>query len=120
MLPIAEAAALVGRTRPALLKAIQKGTLSATRDAHGRWLIDPAELTRVYPLAETENSKQELEVTLRNAEIVARLQGELEATKAHLVTALASAEDWKRQAQTLALTAPKVQAGLWARLFGRP
>ena len=41
MLPIAEAAAMVGRTRPAILKAIQKGKLTATRDAHGRWLIDP-------------------------------------------------------------------------------
>lgn len=120
MLPISEAAALVGRTRPAILKAIQKGKLTATRDAHGRWLIDPAELTRVYPLSENGNSKREAELTVANAEAIARLQGELEATKAHLATALATAEDWKRQAQSLALAAPKPQPGFWARLLGRP
>lgn len=120
MLPISEAAALVGRTRPAILKAIQKGKLSATRDAHGRWLIDAAELTRVYPLAETGNTNREAELTLANAEAIARLQGELEATKAHLATALATADDWKRQAQTLALAGPQKSAGFWARLLGRP
>ena len=106
-------------TRPALLKAIQKGKISATRDAHGRWLIDPAELTRVYRVAETGNSKREPAGTDGNTEVIARLQGELEATKAHLATALASADDWKRQAQTLALAAPKSPAGFWARLLGR-
>jgi len=46
------------------------------------------------------------------------LQGELEATKAHLATALATADDWKRQAQTLALAGPKKPTGFWARLMG--
>lgn len=119
MLPISEAAALVGRTRPAILKAIQKGKLTATRDAHGRWMIDPAELTRVYPLTETANINREPELTLANAEMIGRLQGELEATKAHLATALATAEDWKRQAQSLALTGPKKPVGFWDRLMGR-
>ena len=119
MLPISQAAELVGRTRPALLKAIQKGKLTATRDAHGRWLIDPAELTRVYRVLETANSNRELKLTDENTEVIARLQGELDATKAHLATALASADDWKKQAQTLALTAPKLQSGFWMRLFGK-
>ncbi len=118
MLPISEAAELVGRTRPAILKAIQKGKLSATRDAHGRWLVDPAELTRVYRLIETANSNAAEKLTVENAERIARLQGELDATKAHLATALATAEDWKKQAQTLALAAPKTQGGFWLRLLG--
>ena len=119
MLPIAEAAAMVGRTRPAILKAIQKGKLTATRDAHGRWLIDPAELTRVYRAIVTANSNVELESTHANAEVIARLQGELDATKAHLATALTSADDWKKQAQMLALVGPKKPTSFWDRLIGR-
>ena len=119
MLPISEAAALVGRTRPAILKAIQKGKLTATRDAHGRWLLDPAELTRVYPVAETANTNRDAELTRANTEAIARLQGELEATKAHLATALASAEDWKKQAQTLAIAGPRKPVGFWDRFMGR-
>jgi excisionase family DNA binding protein len=118
MLPISEAAELVGRTRPAILKAIKKGKITATRDAYGRWMIDPAELTRVYRPVETANSNREAEGTHGNTEVIARLQAELEATKAHLVTALATAEDWKKQAQTLALAAPRKPAGFWSRLFG--
>lgn len=45
-----EAARAVGRGKPAILKAIKAGRLSAEKDAHGQWRIDPAELHRVYPL----------------------------------------------------------------------
>lgn len=44
-----EAAEAVGMGKPAILKAIQKGTISATKNEHGQWLIEPAELHRVYP-----------------------------------------------------------------------
>ena len=48
MLTLAEAAKETGLTKPAILKAIQKGRVSATKDDKGQWLIDPAELFRVY------------------------------------------------------------------------
>ena len=45
-----EAAKAVGRDRSTLVRAIRTGRLSATRDAAtGAWLIEPAELHRVYP-----------------------------------------------------------------------
>jgi len=44
-----DAAEAVGMGKPAILKAIQKGKISATKDEHGQWRIDPAELHRVYP-----------------------------------------------------------------------
>src|SRR5215218_1016511 len=43
-----EAAQLTGKDRSTILRAIEGGRLSATRDDQGHYLIDPAELERVY------------------------------------------------------------------------
>jgi len=48
MLTLTEAAKEVGLSRPAIFNAIKGGRLSATKDAQGRFIIDPAELFRVY------------------------------------------------------------------------
>lgn len=49
MYSLKQAAEAVGRGKPAILRAIQKGIISGTRSAKNEWLIDPAELHRVYP-----------------------------------------------------------------------
>lgn len=47
---LVEAGAAVGKSKSTVLRAIRRGDLSAARDeATGNWLIDPAELHRVYP-----------------------------------------------------------------------
>jgi hypothetical protein len=46
---LAEAAAVCGVNKSTLLRAIKSGKVSATRDAHEQWQIEPAELHRVYP-----------------------------------------------------------------------
>ena len=38
-----------GKSKTAIQKSIAAGRLSATKDAIGRWQIDPSELERVYP-----------------------------------------------------------------------
>ena len=43
-----QAAESVGKSKAAILRAIQSGKISAKRGNHGQWLIDPAELHRVY------------------------------------------------------------------------
>ena len=48
MLTLSQAAIEVGRTRSTLFKAIKAGKVSASKDAQGQWLIDAAELHRVY------------------------------------------------------------------------
>jgi len=54
-----EAAKAVGRDRSTLVRAIRTGRLSATRDvATGAWLIEPAELHRVYPPELTEGDAE--------------------------------------------------------------
>jgi hypothetical protein len=37
------------KSKSTILRAIQKGRLSAARTENGGWLIDPSELARVYP-----------------------------------------------------------------------
>lgn len=49
-----EAADAVGKGKPAILKAIQSGKISAKKDEHGEWRIEPAELHRVYPAIPNE------------------------------------------------------------------
>ena len=49
MYTIATAAAAVGRNKSAILRAINAGKISITKDENGEWQIDPAELHRIYP-----------------------------------------------------------------------
>ena len=44
-----EAAEATGKSKPTVLRAIQQGKVSAEKDVHGEWQIEPAELHRVYP-----------------------------------------------------------------------
>jgi hypothetical protein len=52
---LSEAAKWAGKTRPAIFKAIKAGRISARKNDDGEWLIDPAELARVYQPPEPVN-----------------------------------------------------------------
>ena len=49
MYSLKQAAEAVGRGKPAILKAIKSGRISAQKDVFGQWQIEPVELHRVYP-----------------------------------------------------------------------
>jgi hypothetical protein len=53
---LTEAATWAGKTRSTVFKAIKGGRLSARRTDDGQWMIDPAELARVYPPAGAGNT----------------------------------------------------------------
>jgi hypothetical protein len=57
-LSLLEASHRVGKSKPTILRAIQAGKISATRDEPtGEWRIEPAELFRVYaPVPEGTNA----------------------------------------------------------------
>jgi chromosome segregation ATPase len=61
----------VGKGKPAILKAIQSGKISAVKDVHGEWKIEPAELHRVYPPISKEPTSEpgskEPQATIGNA-----------------------------------------------------
>jgi hypothetical protein len=46
---LAAAAAACGVNKTTILRAIKSGKISATRDEHNEWHVEPAELHRVYP-----------------------------------------------------------------------
>lgn len=51
LLPLSECSRLTGTSRSGLLKAIKRGSLSASRDeSSNQWLVDAAELSRVYKM----------------------------------------------------------------------
>jgi hypothetical protein len=47
-LSIKQASQETGKDRTTLLRAIQKGTITAKKDKHNSWTIEPSELFRVY------------------------------------------------------------------------
>jgi regulator of replication initiation timing len=58
MYSLKEAAEACGRGKPAILKAIQKGRISANKNQLGEWEIDPSELHRVYQPVDKVSTQQ--------------------------------------------------------------
>jgi excisionase family DNA binding protein len=52
---LSQAAEACRVNRTTILRAIKQGKISATRDAHDHWQVDPAELHRVYPPADARS-----------------------------------------------------------------
>lgn len=81
MLSLADAAKQVGRDKTTLLRAIQKGKISASKTPQDEWQVDPAELFRVYTPAATASVQDAADATIRTpdaASEIIRLQRELE------------------------------------------
>ena len=49
MYTTATAAAVIGRNKTVILRAIKSGKISIAKDENGEWQIDPTELHRIYP-----------------------------------------------------------------------
>lgn len=147
MYTLKEAAEAVGMTKPAIFKAIKRGTISAAKDDRGQWLIDPSELHRVYkPVNQEDNRsmsslREETGVDAQSLRgEVERLQeerererGQLQETIADLRRRLDQSETERREIQgkfTALLTyqpkpepsstsEPQGKGRLWEKLFGK-
>jgi hypothetical protein len=112
---LGQASKATGKDRATISRAIRKGRLSAGKDEHGQWEIDPAELHRVYPATETGNSPQQVDATdnapirntdllIENRELVAKLEAvlEREQLKDGIIDELRTDRDhWRQQATAL-------------------
>ncbi len=125
-LSLRQAAHQAGTSKSTILRAIQGGRLSASRTDDGGYLIDPAELFRVYPpkshsgapdqstdqsagQGATGLSDAATELRIRNAQLEAgfnALKAILEAEKKHLEEIREDRDRWAAQAERLALPAP--------------
>lgn len=55
---LSQAAEACGINRTTVLRSIKAGKISASRDAHQQWQIEPSELHRVYPPADARTGNE--------------------------------------------------------------
>src|SRR3954469_10224719 len=73
---LAQAIAATGRSRSTLIRAIRQGTITATRDKSGTYLVEPSELHRVFPAADHGMPDDLPNGVPRHAELAARFEAE--------------------------------------------
>jgi hypothetical protein len=133
MLTLAEAAQETGLTKPAIFKSIKNGKISASKDARGQWMIDPAELFRVYAPASKKETAEPHTAHLSLLLKLKELEAKLDVTDQRLRDKDREIDDlkvqrdhWRTQAEhiTRLLTdgrahEQKKKSGLWAWLLGK-
>lgn len=104
------AAKACGLNKSTVLRAIKAGKVSAVRDPHGQWAIDPAELHRVYPPVADDGAEQPRKPLY--APPATPDAGALERAVAELREQLADMRtqrnDWQAQAQAWQTQAQRV------------
>jgi len=75
---LGQAAKAAGKAKASIAQAIADNRLSATKDAAGRWQIDPAELHRVYPPEEPKPNDSAHQPDTQQMVEVARLKATVE------------------------------------------
>ncbi len=124
---LGEAANAAGKAKSTIFKACKDGVISFSRDERGRFLIEPAELHRVFPPVSAERSSEPPaeqprwnEETLKTAMERDFLKREVEQLRTLLEDMKSERDEWRRQAQTLALTDQRkpepAQRSWWKRL----
>ena len=130
MYTLGTAAKATGMAKSTIHRAIKRGIISARPTADGRgYEIDPAELHRVYPPVASNGSAEpavercatpplntELEIKLARAEAeLGALRQLLESERCRSEELRIERNDWKGQAERLALAPPQAVAAQPAR-----
>jgi hypothetical protein len=113
---LGQAANAAGKAKSTIFKACKDGLISSSRDDRGPFLIDPAELHRVFPPPPSiEHATERADEQPRMDEervkaFVERdfLKREVEQLRTLLDDMKGERDEWRRQAQTLSLAAPVV------------
>ena len=120
-----QAAKETGVSKTTISKALQSGRLSYIEKTNAGYRIDPAELFRVFPKSSTINATVNDEEHPVNSVKITKLEAEREALQKQvddlrhsLNRAEENADQWRDQAQRLALT-HEARPSLWQRVFLR-
>lgn len=119
---LGEAARVTGKSKAAISQAIASNKISATKDANGRYQIDPAELHRLYPSKKTipnESSHlltpdqtpeiERLKATVEGLERLCRqIEGERDSLREQNTRLTALLTDQRTQPKPQAATAAKL------------
>jgi len=123
MITITEASDATRVSKSTILRSIKAGRISASRNDAGAFMIDPAELARVFPDAPRRDSPASQDAASEAADVaLARLTAELEGERRLSAELREDRDQWRDQARRLAIAGPQAapaqRQGLLARLFG--
>lgn len=126
---LGEAAKATGKSKPTISRAIKSGKISAQKQEDGSYIIQPAELHRIFPplpLASNDAGTMKQSVTPASD---ALLQQEIEHLRATLADRDAAIDDlktdrdhWRKQADKITALIEDQSAkpkGLWDKITGR-
>lgn len=131
-LSASEAAKRTGKSVPTITRAIKSGKISAERADSGSYLIDPAELFRVFPALTLPNNETPPMLGYETPYVTPAetrlLQEKVSSLEASLAEAKAERDEWRDQAKRLAMALPAPEGvdqktpeqpkGFWKRIFG--
>lgn len=110
MYTLKQAAKKVKKSKSTLHRDVTTGKISGHKGKNGEWLIQPAELERVYTLipreAQDEEALRQIKAEFEAPEALL-MQQKIEFLERMLQEAKAERDDWKHQAQRLLLSAPQ-------------
>lgn len=125
-----QAAKATGVATATITRALKSGKISGQKDESGAWVIDPAELHRVFPpLAQKDHassSMQERETpraTHERAPETSALEREVQTLREALSDAREDRDKWRDMAERLSLAPPAQpttqKPGFWSWLSRR-
>lgn len=120
-LSASQAAKKVGKSVPTITRAIKKGKLAASPRDGGGWIIDAAELFRVWPAISSETDVTPPMLRSETPIETSALEREVELLREMLDETKADRDSWKEQAQKITAVIEDQSArkkGFWARLTG--
>ena len=120
-LSASQAAKKVGKSVPTITRAIKKGKLTANPRDGGGWVIDAAELFRVWPAISNETDVTPPMLRSETPIETSSLEREVELLREMLDETKADRDSWKEQAQKITAVIEDQSArkkGFWARLTG--
>jgi len=121
-LSASQAAKKVGKSVPTITRAIKKGKLTAKPRDGGGWVIDAAELFRVWPAISNETDATPTMLRSETPIETSALEREVELLREMLDETKADRDSWKEQAQKITALVEDQGArkkGFWARLVER-
>lgn len=124
-----QAAKAAGISKATITRSLKSGKISGMKDDSGTWIIDPAELHRVFPAVAGESPETRIMKQSAPPEETgetAALERENQMLREALADARQERDRWHQIAERLSIAPPasapdhpKPAAGFWSRLFGK-
>lgn len=115
-LTLGQAAKTAGVSKGTISNALKSGRMSGQKNAKGQYEIDPAELDRVFPKRVEASNMNEPAHPLNTDTAalereIAMLREMLAKSEENVERERSNADEWRKQAQTLALTDQRSKEG---------